>query len=102
MNQDFTIKKVGGAETVGDIFHEKRRRNVVSLEDVAKKLKIQNRYLRALERGNYKELPADVYTRGFVKSYAEYLGLDPEAILMLYKTERNIIDNVDKKNKGDD
>lgn len=102
MNQDFTIKKVGGVETVGDIFHEKRRRNVVSLEDVAKRLRIQTRYLRALERGDYKELPADVYTRGFVKSYAEYLGLDSEAILKLYKTERNIIDNVNKKNKKDD
>lgn len=101
MNQDFTIKKVGGAETVGDILHEKRRRNVFSLEDVAKKLKIQTRYLRALEKGDYKELPANVYTRGFIKSYADYLGLDPEGILALYKTERNIINNIDKKNRGD-
>lgn len=99
MNQEFTIKKVGGAETVGDIFQEKRRRNVLTLEDAAKKLKIQIKYLRALEQGNYKDLPADVYIRGFIRSYAEYLDLDIDAMLELYKTESNIINNIDKKNK---
>ncbi len=98
MNQEFTIKKVGGADTIGDIFQERRRRDVLSLEDAATKLRIQTKYLKALEQGKYKELPADVYIRGFIKSYAEYLGLDSEAMLKLYKTERNIIENIDKKN----
>ena len=39
--------------------------------------KIRARYLAALERGDYKELPGAVYTKGFLRNYALYLGLDP-------------------------
>jgi hypothetical protein len=49
--------------------------------------RIRERYLSALERGAYDELPGDVYARGFLRSYAKYLGLDPDGMLALYRLE---------------
>jgi cytoskeleton protein RodZ len=49
--------------------------------------RIRARYLTALEAGDYDDLPDPVYTRGFVRNYARYLGLDPEWCLDLYRLE---------------
>ena len=49
--------------------------------------RIRERYLSALERGAYDELPGDVYARGFLRTYAKYLGLDPDAMVALYRVE---------------
>ncbi|MGZ8475889.1 MAG: helix-turn-helix domain-containing protein [Candidatus Limnocylindria bacterium] len=49
--------------------------------------RIRERYLSALERGAYDELPGDVYARGFLRTYATYLGLDPDAMTALYRLE---------------
>lgn len=45
---------------------------------------IRRRYLEALEAEDLANLPASVYTRGFVRSYAEYLGLNPSAVAEMY------------------
>jgi len=50
--------------------------------------KIRARYLAALERGDYRELPGAVYTKGFLRNYALYLGLDPDEILAQWHRER--------------
>ena len=50
--------------------------------------KIRARYLGALERGDYKELPGAVYTKGFLRNYALYLGLDPDDVLLQWRKER--------------
>jgi len=50
----------------------------VDLFRVERDTKIRVRFLAALEEGNYEELPADVYARGFLRNYATYLGLSPE------------------------
>ena len=50
--------------------------------------KIRARYLQAIEHGEYRELPGAVYTKGFLRNYALYLGLDPEDVLRQWKRER--------------
>ncbi len=50
--------------------------------------KIRARYLAALERGDYRELPGAVYTKGFLRNYALYLGLDPDDVLLQWRRER--------------
>jgi cytoskeletal protein RodZ len=59
-----------------------------SLADVEAETRIRRRYLEALEAEDYASLPATVYTRGFIRSYARYLGLDPELALDLYGPAR--------------
>lgn len=65
-----------------------RERKGVDLYRAERDTKIRARYLAALERGEYRELPGAVYTKGFLRNYAMYLGLDPEDILRQWKRER--------------
>ncbi|MBA2380884.1 MAG: helix-turn-helix domain-containing protein [Chloroflexi bacterium] len=65
-----------------------RERKGVDLYRAERDTKIRARYLAALERGEYKELPGDVYTKGFHRNYALYLGLDPEEVVAHWRTER--------------
>ncbi len=65
-----------------------RERKGVDLYRAERDTKIRARYLGALERGDYKELPGAVYTKGFLRNYALYLGLDPEDVLLQWRRER--------------
>src|SRR5437879_9033905 len=65
-----------------------RERKGVDLTRAERDTKIRARYLSALERGDYRELPGSVYTKGFLRNYAIYLGLDPEDILRQWRHER--------------
>jgi cytoskeletal protein RodZ len=65
-----------------------RERKGVDLYRAERDTKIRARYLGALERGDYKELPGAVYTKGFLRNYALYLGLDPEDVLAQWRHER--------------
>ncbi|MEA2520165.1 MAG: cytoskeleton protein RodZ, partial [Chloroflexota bacterium] len=65
-----------------------RERKGVDLYRAERDTKIRARYLSALERGEYKELPGDVYTKGFLRNYANYLGLDSEEIVGQWRRER--------------
>ena len=65
-----------------------RERKGVDLYRAERDTKIRARYLGALERGDYKELPGAVYTKGFLRNYALYLGLEPEDVLEQWRRER--------------
>lgn len=65
-----------------------RERKGVDLFRAERDTKIRARYLAALERGDYRELPGAVYTKGFLRNYAVYLGLDPEDVLRQWRRER--------------
>jgi cytoskeletal protein RodZ len=65
-----------------------RERKGVDLYRAERDTKIRARYLAALERGDWKELPGAVYTKGFLRNYALYLGLDPEDVLQQWRSER--------------
>lgn len=65
-----------------------RERKGVDLYRAERDTKIRARYLAALERGDYRELPGTVYTKGFLRNYALYLGLDPDDVLLQWRRER--------------
>ncbi len=65
-----------------------RERKGVDLYRAERDTKIRARYLAALERGDYRELPGAVYTKGFLRNYALYLGLDPDDVLRQWRSER--------------
>ena len=64
-----------------------RERKGVDLYRAERDTKIRARYLAALEQGDYRELPGAVYTKGFLRNYALYLGLDPELVVAQWKGE---------------
>jgi cytoskeleton protein RodZ len=56
----------------------------LSLEDVFKKIRIRSSYLQDIENSEFHLLPAPVYTKNFIKTYAKFLGVDEEPILKDY------------------
>lgn len=61
-----------------------REKMGVTLDDIAVATRIQPQYLAGLEDENFEALPAEVYTRGFVISYAEFLSLDVQTVVADY------------------
>jgi len=56
----------------------------LTLEDAERDTRISRRYLQALEAEQFEAIPAPVYARGFLRSYSQYLGLDPQQMLDLF------------------
>jgi flagellar biosynthesis protein FlhG len=56
----------------------------VEIEEIAKATKISISHLKAIEADAFSELPALVYTRGFVQELAKYLKLDPAQVVKTY------------------
>ena len=74
--------------SLGETLRQARLDRGVSLAEAEQETHIRRRYLEALEAEDYSALPAQVYTRGFIRTYARYLGLDPEATLDLFTPGR--------------
>lgn len=79
---------VDPAPSLPERLYAARERKGVDLYRAERDTKIRARYLGALERGDYKELPGAVYTKGFLRNYALYLGLDPDDVLVQWRHER--------------
>ena len=78
------------AHRLGDVLRTAREAKGVDLQKVERDTKIRERYLSALELGEYRELPGSVYTKGFLRNYGAYLGLDPEYLIDLYRLETTV------------
>jgi Helix-turn-helix domain/Protein of unknown function (DUF2914) len=59
----------------------------VSLETVAEATRIPRRHLQALERGDLASLPAGPFAKGYIRAYAEFLGIDPRPTLEAHHSE---------------
>lgn len=77
-----------GEFRVGPILEEARLGRGLSLEEVEQATKIRKRYLLGLEQEDYSALPDAVYVHGFLKTYANYLGLDGEDLGRKFKDSR--------------
>jgi cytoskeletal protein RodZ len=59
----------------------------ISLREIAEATKINLRYLDALERDDFRHLPGGVFNKGFVRAYAQFIGIDPETMVTAYLEE---------------
>jgi len=75
-------------QILGDKLKNARESLKMTLAEVSKKTKIPLGYLRNLEEGTYKELPADVYVGAYLRKYTEILNLDIDEVLEQFRTER--------------
>ncbi len=76
-----------GAARIGADLRGVRERLGWKLTDVAAGLRIRLPYLEAIERGELSALPGAAYQTGFVRTYAQALGLDPDEILRRFRAE---------------
>jgi len=71
-------------ETLGDYLKNKREAQNITLEEVSQATRIRRTILEAIENNNYDLIPPKVFTQGFIKSYASYLGLDENDVIKRY------------------
>jgi len=72
---------------IGAELRAARTRNGQNLVDLSNILRIRLEFLEALERGRFGDLPAPVYAVGFIRTYAEYVGIDGEDAIKKFKEE---------------
>ncbi|HPN96422.1 MAG TPA: DUF4115 domain-containing protein [Candidatus Moranbacteria bacterium] len=101
INGSFTKKKVGTL-TLGEKLRKLRSDRRLALNEVSRVTRIQIGYLESLEAGDYDKLPADVYVKGFLRSYSEFLGVDEKIIIKLYEKEKGIKKNLEKSKNPED
>ncbi len=77
-------------ERVGDILRKERITRRITVETIAKDLKLNVKYIKALEANDYDALPAEPYVRVYLKSLAKYLSLDSESIFKQFYRERGV------------
>jgi len=70
---------------IGATLREARNRRKIDLSEVEAAIKIRVRYLKAIENDEWDALPGGAYTRGFIRTYASYLGLDGERLADDYR-----------------
>ncbi|MDQ7794808.1 MAG: DUF4115 domain-containing protein [bacterium] len=76
------------SKDIGTLLREAREAQGISLEQAQVDTKIRQRYLKALEDGDYRLIPGEAYARGFLRSYAGYLGLDGLELVRRYREEQ--------------
>jgi cytoskeletal protein RodZ len=81
--------------TFGQALRDAREDLGVSLAEAERETRISRRYLEALEMEDAGSMPPAVYTRGFIRTYSQYLGLDPDAMLDAYGPQQVIDDRVE-------
>jgi transcriptional regulator with XRE-family HTH domain len=67
-------------DTLGSYLKRQRESLGYSLKEIADQTRIRIHYLEAIEENDLKALPSEPYIKGFVKSYAQFLGLEPEKL----------------------
>lgn len=72
---------------LGQLLHQQRLRRKLSLEEVARKIKIKESFLAAIERGEFNKLPSPAYAKGFVINYATFLGVPRAEAIALFRRE---------------
>jgi len=92
--------------SVGERLREARERQKVSLHAIAEKTNISVRFLDAIEKGQFDKLPGGIFTRGFIRSYAAQVGLDPDATVAQFLSDEpaqrdDDIDEAPPRTQGD-
>ncbi len=74
-------REASTGHAVGRLLRDQREARSLSIEDVAKRLRIRRPYLEAIEQGRFDQLPGAAYIPAFLRAYAAYLDLDAEKVL---------------------
>ncbi len=78
-------------QTVGEILRSERERKGLSVKEIELATSIRTIYITAIEEGNYSIIPGEVYLKGFIRNYANSLGLDSQQIIDLYRQSQNLV-----------
>jgi cytoskeletal protein RodZ len=92
----FTAKKVEEIPSFSEKLRKAREGLGLSKEKVGQLLNFPVKYLEYLERGELDKLPADIYSKGFLRKYAKALDIEPNLLVLEFEKEIKIIRHLDK------
>jgi len=78
-------REASSGHAVGRLLRDQREARALSIDDVAKRLRIRRPYLEAIEQGRFDQLPGAAYIPAFLRAYAAHLDLDAEKVLTAYQ-----------------
>ncbi len=73
------------AETLGEKLRQAREERGISISEVAEQTRISSLYLESIEKNDFKVLPGGIFNKGFIKSYAKFIGYDEHEALQEYQ-----------------
>jgi len=85
-----------GMKSVGSILKNAREKKGLSHKEIFQEIKIHPRFLKALEEGTWDIFSSGVHAKGFLKNYAEYLGLNTNEVLAFFRREYDERKNTQK------
>jgi len=71
-------------ESLGETLRQAREARALTLEEVERQTRIRVKFLRALESDDFSVFPSDIHAKGFLRNYAQFLGLNAEALVTQY------------------
>jgi cytoskeletal protein RodZ len=77
-------------ETIGSSLKRQRETRNMSLAEVSRVTRIPSHTLEAIERDRFDDLPGEVFVRGFLRSYAQAVGMGPQDVLARYTASRRL------------
>jgi hypothetical protein len=80
---------------IGETLREARMRAKIDMSEVEAHTKIRAKYLRALENEDWALMPGPTFVRSFLRTYAEYLGLDAKLLVEEYKLRHEALSELD-------
>ncbi|MFA6307526.1 MAG: helix-turn-helix domain-containing protein [Patescibacteria group bacterium] len=95
----FRQKEISRSQTLADKLRRARLEQNKTLEQASEATSIQIKYLEILERGDYQNLPGDIYSKAWLKLYGDFLGLQVGELLVDYKIEKSVSDKLSKITK---
>ncbi len=88
---------------LGEELKNARREKQLSLKEVEEATKIRKKYLKAIEEEKFEEIYGDIYVKGFIKNYGEYLNLDGNKLVREYEKmlqdQEKLLEEIENKNK---
>lgn len=76
---------LGGYADLGAKLKDLREKRDLSVQQVSKRLNIRGHYIKALEEGRFTAIPGKIYVDGYLRNYAEYLGMDGNVVTASYR-----------------
>ena len=90
MAAGFRIRRVKSESSIGDKLKRARIRRKIGISQIEEETKIRSKFLLALEGDSWDLIPSEVYGRGYLETYSQYLRLDTDAIMKQYAREREM------------
>jgi cytoskeletal protein RodZ len=86
----FRTRRIKTEGSIGDKLKRSRIRKKITVAEVEESTRIRAKFLLALEGDSWDQIPSEVYGRGYLETYSQFLGLDKEGIMQQYDRERHM------------